>query len=79
MQGQVVGDSASGEAAGAAEKQQFHHRPGGKPQVPHYQQHTPKQAAYTLPGVLYFLQAEARRFDRERNEWEIQKAELMVG
>ncbi|CAO3662176.1 unnamed protein product [Umbelopsis ramanniana] len=30
---------------------------------------------YTLPGVLHFLQQEWRRFERERNEWEIEKAE----
>ncbi|KAF7724007.1 hypothetical protein EC973_001467 [Apophysomyces ossiformis] len=31
---------------------------------------------YTLPGVLHFLQAEWRRFERERNEWAIERAEL---
>ncbi|KAI8380528.1 WD40-repeat-containing domain protein [Choanephora cucurbitarum] len=31
---------------------------------------------YTLPGVLHFLQAEWRKFERERNEWTIEKAEL---
>ncbi|CEG83404.1 Putative Striatin-domain-containing protein (Fragment) [Rhizopus microsporus] len=37
-----------------------------------------EQAAleYTLPGVLHFLQAEWRRFERERNEWTIERAEL---
>ncbi|ORY99284.1 WD40-repeat-containing domain protein [Syncephalastrum racemosum] len=33
-------------------------------------------AEYTLPGVLHFLQAEWRRFERERNEWAIERAEL---
>ena len=33
---------------------------------------------YTLPGVLHFLQQEWRRFERERNEWEIEKAEYKV-
>ncbi|KAI9303319.1 Striatin family-domain-containing protein [Cunninghamella echinulata] len=31
---------------------------------------------YSLPGVLHFLQAEWRRFERERNEWTIERAEL---
>ncbi|KAJ3296021.1 hypothetical protein HK104_002052 [Borealophlyctis nickersoniae] len=31
---------------------------------------------YTLPGVLHFLQCEWRRFERERNEWDIEKADL---
>ncbi|KAI8049508.1 WD40-repeat-containing domain protein [Syncephalis plumigaleata] len=30
-------------------------------------------ATYTLPGVLHFLQQEWRRFERERNEWEIER------
>ncbi|KAI8987962.1 WD40-repeat-containing domain protein [Mycotypha africana] len=33
-------------------------------------------AEYSLPGVLHFLQAEWRRFERERNEWTIERAEL---
>lgn len=33
---------------------------------------------YSLPGVLHFLQAEWRRFERERNEWTIERAELKV-
>ncbi|RKP04661.1 Striatin family-domain-containing protein, partial [Thamnocephalis sphaerospora] len=32
--------------------------------------------AYSLPGVLHFLQQEWRRFERDRNEWEIERAEL---
>ncbi|KAI8992404.1 WD40-repeat-containing domain protein [Pilobolus umbonatus] len=30
---------------------------------------------YTLPGVLHYLQAEWRKFEREKNEWSIEKAE----
>ncbi len=33
---------------------------------------------YTFPGVLHFLQTEWRRFDRQRNEWDIEKEELLV-
>lgn len=33
---------------------------------------------YTLPGVLHFLQAEWRKFESEKNEWAIEKAELQV-
>ncbi|KAG2175403.1 hypothetical protein INT43_001050 [Umbelopsis isabellina] len=36
---------------------------------------SPQSPTYTLPGVLHFLQQEWRRFERERNEWEIEKAE----
>ncbi|RIB27639.1 WD40-repeat-containing domain protein [Gigaspora rosea] len=31
---------------------------------------------YTLPGVLHFLQSEWRRYERDRNEWEIERAEM---
>ncbi|KAK4511366.1 uncharacterized protein ATC70_012581 [Mucor velutinosus] len=31
---------------------------------------------YTLPGVLHYLQAEWRKFEREKNEWMIERAEL---
>lgn len=33
---------------------------------------------YSLPGVLHYLQSEWRRFERERNEWAIERAELKV-
>ena len=33
---------------------------------------------YTLPGVLHFLQIEWRKYERERNEWEIERADLKV-
>ncbi|TPX49604.1 hypothetical protein SeMB42_g02554 [Synchytrium endobioticum] len=31
---------------------------------------------YTLPGVLHYLQSEWRRFERNRNDWEIEKSDL---
>ncbi|KIY43704.1 WD40 repeat-like protein [Fistulina hepatica ATCC 64428] len=31
---------------------------------------------YTLSSVLHFLQTEWRRYERERNEWEIERAEM---
>jgi striatin 1/3/4 len=33
---------------------------------------------YTFPGVLHYLQVEWRRFERDRNEWEIERSELKV-
>lgn len=32
----------------------------------------------TLSGVLHFLQSEWRRYERDRNEWEIERAEMRV-
>ncbi|CAB4406266.1 unnamed protein product [Rhizophagus irregularis] len=46
----------------------------GQPQQQVQQQsQTPE---YTLPGVLHFLQSEWRRYERDRNEWEIERAEM---
>jgi striatin 1/3/4 len=33
---------------------------------------------YTLPGVLFYLQSEWRSFERERNEWTLQRSQLTV-
>ncbi|EEB98232.1 hypothetical protein MPER_02299, partial [Moniliophthora perniciosa FA553] len=31
---------------------------------------------FTLSSVLHFLQTEWRRYERDRNEWEIERAEM---
>ncbi|KAE8229456.1 hypothetical protein CF326_g5574 [Tilletia indica] len=36
----------------------------------------PQQPEYTLAGVLHYLQSEWRRYERDRNEWEIERAEM---
>ena len=33
---------------------------------------------YTLPGVMYFLQQEWKRFEKDRNAWAVEKALLQV-
>ena len=33
---------------------------------------------YTIPGILHFLQHEWSRFEMERSQWEVEKAELQV-
>ncbi|CAG8492059.1 3591_t:CDS:2 [Acaulospora colombiana] len=40
------------------------------------QQQAQQPIEYTLPGVIHFLQSEWRRFERDRNEWEIERAEM---
>jgi len=35
-------------------------------------------ANYTLQGVMQWLNGEYRRFERERNSWEIERASLVV-
>lgn len=36
----------------------------------------PTAAEYAFPSVLQFLQSEWRRFERDRNEWDIEKSEM---
>lgn len=31
---------------------------------------------YSFPGVMHYLQSEWRTFERERNEWEVEKSDL---
>lgn len=33
---------------------------------------------YTIPGILHFLQHEWSRFEMERSQWEVEKAELQA-
>lgn len=33
---------------------------------------------YTLAGILHYMQSEWRQYERERNDWEIERAELRV-
>ena len=36
------------------------------------------ESQYTLPGVLHYLNQEHRRFETQRNYWEIERAKLKV-
>lgn len=40
------------------------------------QQQQNQQPPYTIPGILHYLQYEWHRFEVERQEWEVEKAEL---
>jgi len=33
---------------------------------------------YTIPGILHFLQTEWARFEMDRAQWEVDRAELQV-
>ena len=33
---------------------------------------------YSIPGILHFLQHEWARFEMERGQWEVERAELQV-
>lgn len=36
-------------------------------------------AHYNIPGILHFLRHEWARFEGERAQWEVERAELQVG
>jgi striatin 1/3/4 len=38
----------------------------------------PQQPEMNLANVLHYLQSEWRRWERDRNEWEIERAEMRV-
>lgn len=57
-------------------------QPGGQ-QQPQQQNSIPPPPPqngqdFTLSSVLHFLQTEWRRYERDRNEWEIERAEMRV-
>lgn len=35
-----------------------------------------QKSGYTMPGILHFIQHEWSRFEMERAQWEVEKAEL---
>lgn len=39
---------------------------------------TNPKAQYSIPGILHFIQHEWARFELERSQWEVDKAELQV-
>lgn len=67
------------------EESSINHQNGGQmgPQgtaIPNNKQNedsNPK-AQYSIPGILHFIQHEWARFELERSQWEVDKAELQV-
>lgn len=69
-QGQGNGGGASNGTTGG----------GGGSTAPNnqHQQQQQLQHQYTMPGVLYYIQHEFSRFEMERSQWDIDRAELQV-
>lgn len=38
----------------------------------------PSITNYTIPGILHFIKHEWSRFEKERSNWEVERAELQV-
>lgn len=51
---------------------------GGQQQQNPPQGPPPNGQDYNLSNVLHFLQTEWRHYERDRNEWEIERAEMRV-
>lgn len=51
---------------------------GGSLRIPQPGGGEPARAAYSIPGILHFLQHEWARFEVERAQWEVERAELQV-
>ena len=75
----------------AQNQQHFGQHQGQQQQGQPQQQQQPQQQASPVPppppangqdvnlsNILHFLQTEWRRYERERNEWEIERAEMRV-
>lgn len=63
QQGQLVQQQSNGGANGAASQDAAS---------------SVQQPEYTLAGILHYLQSEWRRYEKDRNEWEIERAEMRV-
>lgn len=37
-----------------------------------------QMSQYSIPGILHFIQHEWTRFEMERSQWEVERAELQV-
>lgn len=51
--------------------------PGGATNRQNLEEPTPR-VQYSVPGILHFIQHEWARFEMERSQWELEKAELQV-
>lgn len=52
--------------------------PGGIGMVTKQQDESGQRPQYSMPGILHFLQTEWARFEMERSQWEVERAELQV-
>nr|XP_033469920.1 striatin-like [Epinephelus lanceolatus] len=51
---------------------------GGKGPLPDGDAGEAARAQYSIPGILHFLQHEWARFEVERAQWEVERAELQT-
>ncbi|KAL5009242.1 hypothetical protein ScPMuIL_014823 [Solemya velum] len=52
--------------------------PGGIGMVTKQQDESGQRPQYSMPGILHFLQTEWARFEMERSQWEVERAELQA-
>ena len=50
----------------------------GPGMITRQQDESNQRPQYSMPGILHFLQTEWARFEMERSQWEVERAELQV-
>lgn len=57
-----------------------HQNGGSQPGVVNNKQNEEfsQRSQYSIPGILHFIQHEWARFELERSQWEVDRAELQV-
>lgn len=51
---------------------------GAAAQIAAGKENEANRTSYSIPGILHFIQHEWSRFEIERSQWEVEKAELQV-
>src|ERR1700733_14469202 len=79
-QQQVGGQQGLGQHQQQQHAQQLgqNHQQQGQPGQPFIPPPPPSGQDWTLSSILHYLQSEWRRYERDRNEWEIERAESIA-
>jgi len=79
-QQQVGGQQGLGQQQQQQHAQQLGqtHQQQGQPGQPFIPPPPPSGQDWTLSSILHYLQSEWRRYERDRNEWEIERAESIA-
>jgi len=74
----VVGASSSGSSLGQGKGGQQSNNGGSSNAAANNEDNNPNRSQYSIPGILHFIQHEWARFEMERSQWDVERAELQV-